>query len=131
VLRIGNFDRSKSRSRRLEGPSRSAFRTIKLGKIRNTNNAITIIRNTNQKLTKVTSWSQSLCHRFSHRLSHRFPCRFDSAQLPVRPNILDISSIHQVIYIRSGRDHASTRAKERAALPPYLRCRNQGVQFAT
>jgi len=62
VLRIGNFDRSKSRSRRLEGPSRSAFRTIKLGKIRNTNNARMIIRNTNQKLTKVTRWSQSVCH---------------------------------------------------------------------
>jgi len=50
VLRFGNFDRSKSRFRRLEGPSRSAFRTIKLGKIPNTNYARTINRNTNQKL---------------------------------------------------------------------------------
>ena len=46
VLRFGNFDRSKSRFRRLEEPSISAFRTIKLGKIPNTNNARTINRNT-------------------------------------------------------------------------------------
>ena len=36
VLGIDNFDRSKSRSRRLEGPSRSAFRSIKLAKIPHT-----------------------------------------------------------------------------------------------
>jgi hypothetical protein len=41
------------------GPSRSACRTIKLGKIPNANNARTINRNSN---TKVTSWSQSVCH---------------------------------------------------------------------
>jgi|AntAceMinimDraft_1070359.scaffolds.fasta_scaffold117000_1 hypothetical protein len=33
VLRFGNFDRSKSTSRSLEGPSRSDFRSIKLAKI--------------------------------------------------------------------------------------------------
>jgi len=49
-------------------------------KIRNTNNARTIIRNTNQKLTKVTSWSQSLCHTSSYGCEKLITLRMECMQ---------------------------------------------------
>ena len=77
MLGNGEFDRSKNRYRRLEGPSRSAFRSIELAKIPNPNTKLIIswvfCRRVSQKIVKkcklpdcsktarTVPWFQSRC----------------------------------------------------------------------